>query len=227
MLTPRQFAMAIPRRLREARDIEVVKREGWWHLGTSSRDVFARRLKRHLGRPLSPVMLKRLTYPTNGRLYWQYPRGDVDLPHSECFSGEICLYNLGLSLVEKDFSHIDFKESPDLEFLEPCRILDEHPSIGDGQMTLVRLNDEGTDVELFFLSRWTLYPLALSFEEYHWCQTVTLGYANWPLLFCPDLPASDRRSMRTSFRTEMARNLNKIWPGTDLGELFALADRGR
>lgn len=224
-VTPRQVTAAVIKRLREARDIEIIQREGWAALAPAERDTLARQLKRHLGQPLAPTMLQRLSYPVNARLYWRYPHGDVDLPRDEGFAGEVCLYNLAESLTKKDFSHIDYKKSPDLKFLEEYRILDEHPNLGDGQMTLVRLNDAATDVELFHLSGWKLYRLRLTFEEYHWCQAVTLGYANWQLMFCDGLRPRVREDMQTTFRERLASDLNKVWPGTDLGELFALADR--
>jgi hypothetical protein len=225
MITAGQFTAAVVRRLKAAHEIEVVRRAGLTPLTTSGRDVFARQLKRYLGVPLSPVMLRRLSYPANAQLYWHYPRADVEADRAEGFAGEFCIYNLAAALTKKDFSFIDFEESPDLEFLAPYRILDEHPQVGDGRMTLVRPNADSTDVELYFLNEWKLHRLGLSFEEYHWCQTVTLGYANWQLLFCADLRPAAREAVRTTFRERIRKDLNKVWPGDDLGEFFALVDR--
>jgi hypothetical protein len=225
MLTGKQFTDAVARRLRAAQGIEVVRREGLAPLAPARRDVFARKLKRLLGQPLSPAMLRRLSYPTHVKLFWRYPPGDVDLPRGEGFGGEIYLYNLGLALTEKDFSHIDFGESPELKFLEAYRILDEHPSIGDGRLTLVRVNDEATDVELSYLVEWKPHRLRLTFEEYHWCQSVMLGYADWQLLFSDDLEPSLRKATKTTFRKRIASDLKKVWADADLGEFFDLADR--
>jgi hypothetical protein len=170
-------------------------------------------------------MLARLAYPPQAHVHWRYPPSDVDADRAEIFVGELCMHNLAAALTKKELSFVNIEESPGLDSLAPYRILDEHPLIGDARMTLVRLNDDSTDVELYFLRDWQPHRLALTFEEYAWCQTFMLGYANWQNLFCDDASLAAGRIVRKDLAEKIRSDLNKVWPGEDLSEFFTLATR--
>ncbi|MFL6256308.1 MAG: hypothetical protein ACJ74T_14985 [Pyrinomonadaceae bacterium] len=221
MLTGKQFVDAVARRLKTASKIEVRYKEGLDPVPVAERDKLAARLAAYLGPALSKEMLRRLSFPRHFKLYWEYPAAD----EPDIFNGEVSLYNLADSLMEKDFSFLNYAEKPELAFLDTYRILDEHPYIGDGNMTVIALNDDFTDVGLHYLSEYKLYKLKLSFEEYHQCLAATLGYTHWQFLFCEGLDASTHEHMQTTYRAKLSKDLRMLWPGEDLGEFFALVDR--
>ena len=92
-------------------------------------------------------------------------------------------------------------------------------------MTVFGLNDDFTDIELFYLSEYKLYRLKLSYEEYLECLTTTLGYTNWQFLFCRELKPAMSRYMQKTYKPKLVRDLNTVWPGIDLEQFFALAER--
>jgi tetratricopeptide (TPR) repeat protein len=222
MMKAEQLISIIDQRLKAAgQKIRVELREGFAPTPKRQQDWLAKRLTRYLGVPLSEALLQRLQYPETVRVYWQYESPDG----SHVFSGEICLHNIAVSLLEKDFSFVNYAEHPELEFLDTYRVFDEHPSIGDGNRVLLALNEALTDVELFVLSEWKLHKLDLSFEEYIQCLAVTMGYASWPFFFCQDLRPSMHEHFETTGKKELIRDLRTIWPGLDLSGFLKLVQR--
>src|SRR5438105_4071678 len=137
MLTAKTFTSAIARRLKEAKQLDVRNRNGLEPLSARESDELAARFAAHLGRPLSSVMQQRMSYPRLLELYWEHNAAK----EKNSFNGEISLYNIADAVMRKDFSFLNYAENPDLEFLDVYRILDEHPHIGDGNMTVFGLND--------------------------------------------------------------------------------------
>lgn len=222
MMKPDQLIATIDRRLKAAgQKIRVELREGFAPTPKHQRDPLAQRLRRYLGVPLGEALLQRLQYPQRLSVYWQYESPDG----SRVFSGEICLHNVAVSLLEKELSSVNYVENPDLEFLDTYRVFDEHPRIGDGNMTLIAMNEALTDVELFVLSEWKLHKLELSFEEYLQCLAVTMGYAGWPFFFCQDLRPSMHEFFETTGKKELIQDLRTIWPGLDLSGFLKLVKR--
>lgn len=221
MLTAKQFTDALARRLKTARKIDVRQSEGLKPLPAAERDALAATLKAYLGTKPSAEMLRRLSYPRYLQLYWQYAAEK----ESDIFNGEISLNNIGVALLEKDFSFVDYGKHPELTVLDTYRVLDDHPHIGDGNMAAVTLNEEFTDVDLHYLEMFKPYRLKLTLEEYHQCLTVTLGYTHWQFLFCEGLDASSHDYMQTTYRAKLTKDLRTLWPDDDLKEFFALVDR--
>jgi hypothetical protein len=222
-MTSDEFAAAITIRLEAAHGMAVRARSG---IEATSAEEAAERgagLAEYLGQPLSPQMAARVAYPRRLQLYWQYdPPGE-----RTGATGEIGMSDIATTLLERDFSFLDYSAHPELEYLDTYRILDDHPHMGDGVMTVVSLDATFTDVELFLFAEQALHRLALTFEEYARCLTLTLGYANWQFLFCPDLPPRMRKHVHGPYARRLARDLERIWPGQDHGELFALVQRVR
>jgi tetratricopeptide (TPR) repeat protein len=216
-----QLIATIDQRLKAAgQKIRVEFREGFTPTPKRQQDWLAQRLRRYLGVPVSEALLQRLQYPRKLRVHWQYENSD----ESHVFSGEICLYNIAVSLLENELP-LNYVESPDLEFLDRYRVFDDRPSFGDGNLTLIALNETFTDIELFVLSEWKLHKLDLSFEEYLQCLPVTMGHAGWPFFFCQDLRPSMHEYFETKGKKELIRNLQTIWPGLDLSGFFKLVNR--
>lgn len=221
MMKADQLIATIDRRLKAAgQKIRVEVRDGLAPTPKRQQERLAQRLRRYLGVPLSEALLQRLQYPQKLRVHWQYESPDG----SRVFSGEICLHNIAAAILENELS-LNYAENPDLEFLDRYRVLDEHPSIGDGNMTLIALNETLTDLELFVLSEWKLHKLDLSFEEYLQCLPVTMGHAGWPFFFCQDLRPSMHAYFETTGKKEFIRNLQTIWPGLDLSGFLKLVKR--
>jgi hypothetical protein len=221
MLTAKQFTDAVARRLKAAAKIDVRYNEGLRPVPAAERDELAARLAAYLGPSLSADMKRRLSFPRHFKLYWEYPAAK----EADIFNGEVSLYNLADALMEKDFSFLNYAENPELAFLDTYRILDDHPYVGDGNMTLVALNDAFTDVDLHYMSEYKPRKLRLNFEEYHRCLAMTLGYTNWQFLFCEGLDPSTSEYMRKTYRPKLIRDLRTLWPDDDLGEFLALVDR--
>lgn len=221
MLTAKQFTDAIDRRIKTASKIKVRDSGGLKPLPAAERSELAETIKSLLGKPPSAEMLRRLTYPRHLKLYWEYAAEK----ESDIFNGEISLSNIGVALLDNDFSYVDYGKHPELTVLDTYRIIDDHPHIGDGNMVAVTLNDEFTDVDLHYVKMFKPYRLNLTLEEYHQCLTVTLGYTHWQSLFCEGLDASAREYARTTYRAKLTKDLHTLWPGEDLGEFFALVDR--
>ena len=223
MLTAKQFIDAIKRRLKTARGIDVRYREGLEPFPTAERDEMAALLKSYLGQPLTAEMRRRLSFPRHLKLYWEYTAaGEANL-----FNGEISLNNVGVALLEKDFSFMDYGANPELTYLDIYRILEDHPYMGDGYLTVLGLNDAFTDVELFALEKLKPLRLRLNFEEYHRCVAWTLGYGHWQYLFIEGLPPSMSEYMQKTYRPKLIRDLGTLWPDDDLSEFLALVDRAR
>lgn len=222
MMKADQLIATIDQRLKAAgQKIQVEVRDGLTPTPKRQQEWLAQRLKRYLGIPVSGALLQRLQSPQKLRVHWKYESPDG----SHLFSGEICLHNIGVSLLENELSFVNGVENPDLEFLDRYRVFDEHPSIGDGNMTLIALNETFTDIELFVLSEWKLHKLDLSFEEYLQCLPVTMGLAGWPFFFCQDLRPSMHEFLTTTGKKELIRDLQTIWPGLDLSGFLKLVKR--
>jgi len=216
-----QLIATIDQRLKAAgQKIRVEVREGFAPTPKRQQEWLAQRLRRYLGVPISQSLLQRLQYPQKLRVHWQYESPD----ESHVFSGEICLHNLAVSLLENELP-LNYVESPDLEFLDRYRVFDDHPCFGDDNLTLIALNETLTDIELFVLSEWKLHKLDLSFEEYLQCLPMTMGHANWPFFFCQDLRPSMHEYFETTGKKELIRNLQTIWPGLDLRGFLKLVKR--
>jgi tetratricopeptide (TPR) repeat protein len=222
MMKADQLIATIDQRLKAAgQKIRVEVRGGFTPTPKRQQEWLAQRLRRYLGMPVSEALLQRLQYPQKLRVHWRYESPD----ESHVFSGEICLHNIAVSLLENELSFVNYAENPDLEFLDRYRVFDDHPSIGDGNMTLIALNETFTDIELFVLSEWKLHKLDLSFEEYLQCLPVTMGHAGWPFFFCQDLRPSVHEFFETTGKKELIRNLQTIWPGLDLSGFLRLVKR--
>jgi hypothetical protein len=220
MLTAKRFTDAIAKRLKMARQIDIRYCEGLTPTPEAEQEKLAALLKAYLGPPPSEKMRRRLSFPRHVKLYWEYEVG------KDLFTGEISLNNLGVALLEKDFSSIiNYAEQPELAFLDVYRILEDRPYGGDGYMTLIGLNDAFTDVDLYYFYRGKPHRLRLSFEDYLRCLMVTLGYSHWQFLFCEGLDPQMRDHMQNTYRPKLVKDINTIWPGTDLSGFFALVDR--
>ena len=106
--------------------------------------------------------------------------------------------------------------------MDSYSFLDDHPHTGDGNMTLIGLNEEFADVNLFYLSKYELYELSISFEQYLWCLTQTMGYIDWQFLFCNDLNSEMRNYMQNIYEPKFKKDFQTLWPQIDLEQFFAL-----
>jgi hypothetical protein len=220
-MTGDEFAAAIVARLESARGIMVRERSGVEAPTAAEAAARRARLAETLGEPLTPPMAARVAYPHRLQLYWQ-----LDQPGArQGAAGEIGFSDVATAILERDLSFLDYAAHPELEYLDTYRILDDHPHMGDGVTTVIALNAAFTDVELFLFADQGLRRLALTFEEYARCLTLTLGYANWQYLFCTDLPARMRAHVRGPYTRRLVRDLERIWPDHGPGELLALARR--
>lgn len=221
MPTAKQFIDAVKRRLKTARDIDVRYCEGLEQLPKAERDEMAALLKSYLGQPLTAEMRRRLSFPRQLKLYWEYTAaGEANL-----FNGEVSLNNVGVALLEKDMTFLDYGANPELAALDIYRVLEDHPYMGDGYLTVLGLNDAFTDVELFALEKLKPLRLRLSLEEYQQCVAWTLGYGHWQYLFIEGLPRSMSEYMQKTYRPKLIKDLRTLWPDDDLGEFLALVDR--
>jgi hypothetical protein len=214
------FVSTIEARLKAARGLDLRYCEGLAVTADTEVQALAEKLTAYLGEPPTEAMRRRLAMPRHFKLYWEAAIGKP--PGA---NGEVSLYNVADALIEQDFSSLNYAENPDLAFLDTYRILDDHPYIGDGNLAVIGLNDAFTDVNLFHMSEYKLYPLALSFDEYVDCVATTLGYTHWQFLFCKGLPATRRRHARGPYRKKLRADLQRLWPELDLAAFDALVDR--
>lgn len=222
-LTARQLTDEIARRLKSAaRKLSVTYCEGLRPVSATERKALATRLEACLGGTLSAEMQHRLSFPRHVKLHWEYEAADA----APLINGEISLHNVGIAVLEKDFSYVDYGANPHLTFLDTYRILEDKPYGGDGNMTIVSLNDAFTDVELHYTEMFRPpHRIRLSYEEYLRCELVTLGYSHWQFLFCEGLNPQMSEHMHGPYKQKLVHDLHMLWPDLDLGELLALAER--